>query len=71
MLEPAGFDDVEIEDRWWDESDGEAKDTTPKCFCMLTPSAGVHKNRVRTSRSWSPTDVFFSRPKARTLALRH
>ena len=27
MLESAGFDDVEIEDRWWDEGDDEEKDT--------------------------------------------
>ena len=27
MMESAGFEDVVMEDRWWDEGDDEAKDT--------------------------------------------
>ena len=27
MMQSAGFEDVQIEDRWWDEGDAEAKDT--------------------------------------------
>ena len=26
MMESAGFEDVEVEDRWWDEGDDEAKE---------------------------------------------
>eukprot|EP01043_Picozoa_sp_COSAG02_P055688 COSAG02_NODE_6499_length_3536_cov_86.400640_3_plen_85_part_00 len=39
MLESAGFKDVEIEDRWWDESDGEAKDTRRPDIIAFNPQA--------------------------------
>ena len=35
MLRSAGFEDVEMEDRWWDEGDDEAKDTRrPDITCF-------------------------------------
>jgi hypothetical protein len=37
MLESAGFEDVEIEDRWWDEGDGEAKDTRRPDITAFNP----------------------------------
>ena len=39
MMESAGFEDVVIEDRWWDEGDGEAKDTRRPDITAFNPGA--------------------------------
>eukprot|EP01043_Picozoa_sp_COSAG02_P104747 COSAG02_NODE_40755_length_401_cov_6.400662_1_plen_88_part_10 len=37
MMESAGFENVVIEDRWWDEGDGEAKDTRRPGITAFNP----------------------------------
>ena len=37
MMESAGFEDVVIEDRWWDEGDGEAQDTRRPDITAFNP----------------------------------
>jgi hypothetical protein len=37
MMESAGFEDVQIEDRWWDEGNGEARDTRRPDITAFNP----------------------------------
>ena len=37
MMESAGFEDIEEEDRWWDEGDDEAKDTRRQDITAFNP----------------------------------
>jgi hypothetical protein len=37
MMESAGFEDVQIEDRWWDERNGEARDTRRPDITAFNP----------------------------------
>ena len=37
MMKSAGYEDVEMEDRWWDEGDGEAKDTRRPDIVAFNP----------------------------------